>query len=103
MVEIYGYSVATIPVVCAIVYGVIEFVKYLFGSKVDKFKKYIPIVACLLGAIVVLVTHFISPEVVPVANWYSALLVGGASGLSAVGINQIKKQMKKQGGEDNGS
>ncbi len=103
MVEIYGYSIATIPAVCGIVYAAIEFIKYLFGAKVEKFKKYIPIVSCVIGAIIALVVFFVSPEIVPVANWYSALLVGGASGLSAVGVNQIKKQIQKQGGEENGS
>lgn len=93
MVEIYGYSIATIPVVCVAVYAIIELVKYIAGEKIEKFKKYIPIVSCVLGAVVTLITFFISPEIVPVANWYSALLIGGASGLSAVGINQIGKQL----------
>ncbi len=103
MVEIYGYSISAIPVVCGVVYAVIEFIKYLFGAKVEKFKKYIPIVSCLIGAIIALVVFFVSPEFVPVANWYSAIVVGCASGLSAVGINQIKKQISKQGGESDGS
>jgi multidrug transporter EmrE-like cation transporter len=103
MIEIYGYSIATIPAVCAVVYAVIEFIKYLFGAKVESFKKYIPIVSCIVGAIIALVVFFVSPELVPVATWYSALLVGGASGLSAVGVNQIKKQIQKQGGETSGS
>lgn len=103
MVELYGYSVATIPAVCTIVYAIIEFIKYLFKNKVYKFKKYIPIVSCVLGAIITLIAFLIEPELVPVVSWYSALLVGGASGLSAVGVNQIKKQIQKQGGEDNGS
>lgn len=102
MVEIYGYSIATIPVICTVVYAVIEFIKYLFGAKVESFKKYIPIVSCLVGATIALIVFFVSPELVPVATWYSALLVGGASGLSAVGINQIKKQITK-GGDNNGS
>ena len=103
MVDIYGYSIATIPVVCAIVYVINELIKYLFGSKVETFKRYIPIFSCVLGAVIGVIIFAISPELVPVSSWYSALLVGGASGLSAVGINQISKQLSKQGGERDGS
>lgn len=103
MIEIYGYSIATIPAVCAVVYAVIEFIKYLLGAKVESFKKYIPIVSCFFGATIALIVFFVSPEFVPVATWYSSLLVGGASGLSAVGVNQIKKQIQKQGGVTSGS
>jgi multidrug transporter EmrE-like cation transporter len=103
MVEIYGYSIATIPVVCGVVYAVIELIKYFLGTKVDKFKKYIPVVSCFIGAMISLIVFFIAPELVPVATWYSALLMGGASGLSAVGVNQIKKQIQKQGGETSDS
>ena len=41
MVEVYGYSIATIPVVCGAVYALIEFLKYLLGGKVEKFKRFI--------------------------------------------------------------
>lgn len=103
MVEIYGYSVATIPVVVGVVYAVIELIKYICGTKVDAFKKYIPVFACVFGAILTLVVYLIAPEIIPVSTWYSALIIGGASGLSSVGVNQIKKQIEKQGGENSGS
>jgi hypothetical protein len=103
MVEIYGYSIATIPAVCGVVYALVEFIKYAFGEKINRYKKYLPIVACVCGMLVGLLVFFVFPEVMPVTNWYSALIMGGASGLSAVGVNQIKKQMNKQGGEENGS
>jgi hypothetical protein len=38
----------------------------------------------------------------PVPTWYAAVIMGMASGLSAVGVNQIKKQMSN-GGEKSGS
>lgn len=100
MVEIYGYSIATIPLVAAIVYGIIEFLKHFVFNGYDRFGKYIPVFSTIIGALITLIMFFFSPDFVPVANWYSAVLMGAASGLSAVGINQIKKQSQKK--EDNG-
>ena len=52
MFEIYGYSIATLPVICALVYGVIEFAKAVFFADNENFKKAIPIVSGVLGGIV---------------------------------------------------
>lgn len=97
MVEIYGYSMATLPVIVAIVYGVIDFLKYFVFSENETFKKYIPVVATVLGGVIGIIAFFVCPEIVPVATWYGSMLIGCASGLSAVGVNQIKKQIKKDG------
>lgn len=93
MIDVYGYSIATIPSVCAVVYGIIEFLKYFIFSESKVFGKYIPLVAAGVGGVVALLAFAFYPELVPVGNWFSAILIGAASGLSAVGVNQIKKQM----------
>lgn len=102
MVEIYGYSIATIPLVATIVYGIIEFLKHFVFNDYEKFGKYIPIFAAIIGAIITLILFFCLPDVVPVATWFSAMIMGAASGLSAVGVNQIKKQMADKGDGGNG-
>lgn len=102
MVEIYGYSISTVPIVCAIVYGTIEFLKHFFFCENERFKKFIPLLSSLFGAFVTLIMFFVCPEIVPAVSWESALLIGAASGLSAVGVNQIKKQIEK-GGETDGT
>lgn len=96
MVEIYGYSVVTIPIIVTLVYAVVEFFKNFIFENNEKFSKCIPIVATVLGGAFTLIAFFVSPDVVPAATWYSALLIGCASGLSAVGVNQIKKQASKK-------
>ena len=102
MVEIYGYSIATLPVIVAAVYGIIEFFKrFVFGDN-ETFKKYIPVISTVLGGVIGIVTFFAFPESIPVGTWYGSILIGCASGLSAVGVNQIKKQMSN-GGEKSGS
>lgn len=103
MVEIYGYSIATIPIVATVVYGIIELAKYLFSDRIEKIKKYIPLFAAFCGGIVTLLVFVVTPESVPCTSWYSAILMGCASGLSSVGVNQIKKQMTKGGADKNAS
>ena len=100
--EIYGYTIATVPVIAAIVYGVIDFLKYFVFSENETFKKYIPVISAALGGIFGIVAFFVCPEIVPAVTWYGSMLIGCASGLSAVGINQITKQIKK-GGDKGGS
>ena len=102
MMEIYGYSIAIVPVLVVIAYGIIDFLKYFVFSENETFKKYIPVISAAIGGISGVVAYFVCPEIVPVANWYGAVLIGCASGLSAVGVNQIKKQIKK-GGDKGGS
>lgn len=102
MVEIYGYSIATVPVIAVTCYAIIDFLKYFVFSENETFKKYIPVISTAIGGISGIVAYFVCPEIVPVATWYSSILIGCASGLSAVGINQIKKQIKK-GGDKGGS
>ena len=41
IIDIYGYSVATLPAIAAAVYGIIEFLKNFVFSNNEKFKKYI--------------------------------------------------------------
>ena len=101
MVEVYGYSVATIPAVCGVVYALIELIKYVFGGKAEKIKRFFPLIAGVAGAGISLLMFFVVPEMVPASTWYASLLLGAASGLSSVGVNQIKKQM--QGGDKGGS
>lgn len=102
MVEIYGHSIITVPAIVAITYGIIDFFKYFVFSDNEIFKKYIPVISAVLGGVLGVVAYFICPEIMPVATWYGSIFIGGASGLSAVGVNQIKKQIKK-GGDKGGS
>lgn len=103
MIEIYEYSIATLPIIATIVYGIVEFLKKFVFSNRDNLKAYIPIFSATIGGIIGIIMFFIAPEIIPVNEWYSAIIMGCASGLSAVGVNQIKKQMQKQGGERGGS
>ena len=95
MVEIYGYSIITIGIISAAVYAIIECLKLLWLNDREDLKKYIPIIAAAIGGVLGLAAYFVRPDVLPSPTWYGAIITGLASGLSAVGINQIPKQLGK--------
>lgn len=99
--EIYGYTVATLGVITGLVYGIVEMMKTLWLNKHEEYKKYIPVFAGILGAIIGLVVFLLTPEILPSPTWYGAIVTGLASGLAAVGINQIPKQLGKGEEDDN--
>ena len=87
-------EIASIPAIAAIVYTVIDIVKTAIGGS-EKFNRFIPLTAAVLGALCGLVAFFVAPEVIAVI----ALVLGAASGLSATGTNQAVKQLTKGRGE----
>lgn len=58
--------------------------------------KWIPIICGLCGGVLGIAGMFIMPDF-PVSDYISAFAVGIVSGLAAVGVNQIGKQLNKEG------
>lgn len=83
---------ATIPAIAAIVYTIIDIVKTAVGGD-EKFKRFIPLISCGLGAIIGTICFFCVPGVLETTNILVALVIGAASGLSATGTNQAVKQL----------
>lgn len=98
----------SVPAIAAVVYWVINLIKHTAGEN-EKFKRFIPLTAVLLGAVCGVICFFALPNLILADNVIIAILIGGASGLTATGANQIFKQIGKQdsdkgdgNGEDNG-
>ena len=85
----------SVPVIAAIVYWVINLIKYATKQN-EKFMRFIPLVAAALGAALGVVAYFAVPSIVPAENVFGAILIGIASGLTATGTNQIIKQLGKK-------
>lgn len=85
---------ATIPAIAAIVYTIIDITKTAVGGT-EKFSRFIPLVACVLGAIIGVVCFYCVPGVMETSNILVAIVLGAASGLSATGTNQVVKQLVK--------
>lgn len=84
----------SIPAIAAIVYWVMNLLKYTFDNN-EKFKKLIPITAAILGAILGGLCFYALPSIIPTDNVLIAIVIGGASGLTATGSHQILKQLEK--------
>ena len=85
-------DITTIPALAAIVYTIIDIAKTAMGGD-KRFKRFIPLIACILGAICGVVAFYFVPGVLDTQNLLVAIVLGAASGLSATGANQIGKQL----------
>ncbi len=73
-------------------YTIIDIVKTAMGGD-EKFRRFIPLIACVLGAICGVVAFYCVPGVMGTENLLVAIVLGSASGLSATGTNQVVKQL----------
>ena len=89
----------SVPAIATIVYWVMNIIKYAVQDN-EKFKRFIPLISAALGAVLGVVAYYAVPSIIPAANVCVALLIGGASGLTATGTNQIIKQLGKKDDED---
>ena len=94
-------NLISVPAIAAIVYWVINIIKHAVGEN-EKFKKFIPLIAAALGVICGIICYYAVPSIIPAPNIVEAIVIGGASGLTATGANQIIKQLGKKDGEDDG-
>ena len=89
----------SVPAIATIVYWVMNIIKYAVQDN-EKFKRFIPLISAALGAVLGVVAYYAVPSIIPAANVCVALLIGGASGLTATGTNQIIKQLGKKDEDD---
>lgn len=88
-------EIASVPVIVAIVYFVMAVYKKLVTGQKEVWTNLIPVWASILGIGLGLIAYFFVPGVMAVDNVLSAVLLGLASGLMAVGVNQVYKQAAK--------
>ena len=88
----------SVPTIAAVVYWIINIVKTAVNSK--KFNRFIPLIAAVLGVICGVVCFYAIPSIIPAQNVIVAIIIGGASGLTATGTNQIIKQLTKSDTEN---
>lgn len=87
-------NIASVPAIVAVVYWIVELIKYTTNNN-ESVLRFVPLISLGLGAICGLVCFFAIPELLPTDNFVVAVVIGGASGLTATGFNQIFKQFKK--------
>ena len=90
----------TVPAITTIVYWTVKIIKIFLCNK-TKFKKYIPLFAAVYGAVLGCAVYFIErPDSVCSNNFLTAIILGGVSGLSATGADQMIKQLKCKDKDD---
>lgn len=87
------------PAIAVIVYFVINIALAAVGQN-EKFKRFIPLIAAAPGVVCGIVCYFAVPSIMPADNIAVAIVIGGASGLSATGASQIFKQLGKDDGDN---
>ncbi len=92
-------SITVIPAIAAVVYTIIDIVKTACGGD-EKFKRFVPLISAVLGAICGVVSFYFIPGVIDTGNLLVAIIIGASSGLSATGLNQTVKQLTKKNEED---
>lgn len=92
-------EIICVPVIVSLVFGLMEVYKVLIAKAKNQetLIRIIPIIACVLGISFGILFYYVCPSIVAATNIWTAILIGGASGLSATGCNQIFKQLKKFG------
>ena len=85
-------EIASIPALAAIVYTIIDITKTAMGGD-EKFRRFIPLIACVLGAVCGVVAFYFVPGVFQTENLLVAIVLGASSGMSATGTNQVVKQL----------
>ena len=92
-------EITMIPALAAIVYTLIDVTKTAIGGD-EKFRRFIPLIALVLGAICGVVAFYCVPGVMETQNVLVAIVLGAASGLSATGTNQAVKQLTHKADTD---
>ena len=89
----------SVPAIAAVVYWVVNLIKYIVGEN-ETFKRFIPLIATALGVVSGVVCFYALPSIIPATNLLVAIVIGGASGLTATGANQVIKQLSDKGAND---
>ena len=90
-------EIICVPVIVAVVFALMEIYKRYIAKENETMIRIIPLIAGGLGIVFGIVCFYAFPAIISATNLLTAILVGGASGLSATGCNQIFKQLKKFG------
>ena len=99
-------QMAGVPVITAMVYGAMAGYKLIVNGK-ENLVRIIPVIAVALGVVLGIIAFYAVSGIMPADNVFTAIIIGGASGLAATGGNQIFKQLTKgdtndSGGKENG-
>lgn len=86
-----------VPIIFCLVFALMTIYKHLVKDKNSMWTSLIPVFAGLCGIVLEIWFFYTFPQLVMVDDVVSAIIVGFTTGLSAVGVHQIGKQLSKDG------
>ena len=84
----------SVPIIVSVVYALISVITKAVNNS-EKFKRFIPLLALIIGAVLGGVLYAFEPQLIGATSAITAILIGGASGLAATGTDQVVKQLTK--------
>lgn len=90
-------EIVCVPIITILVFALMEVYKRFIAKDKKVLVAIIPIIAGALGIVFGIICFYAFPTIIAATSIWTAILIGGASGLSATGCNQIFKQLKKYG------
>ena len=90
-------EIICVPIIVSMVFTIMEIYKVFIAKENEKLIRIIPLIACIVGIVLGIICFYAFPTIISASNLLTAILIGGSSGLSATGCNQIFKQLKKFG------
>lgn len=88
-------EIVSMPIITTIVYWIMNLIKYSTNYN-EKVLRLIPLFSAICGCICGLAIYYLEPNLLTVNSVFVAIVIGGASGMSATGFNQVLKQMNKK-------
>lgn len=90
-------EIICVPVIVSLVFSIMEIYKKFIAKDNEKLIRVIPLIAGVIGIIIGIICFYAFPAIISATSIWTAILIGGASGLSATGCNQVFKQLSKFG------
>jgi len=87
-------SIVSVPIIVSVVYALIGVITKAVNNS-EKFKRFIPLLALIIGAAIGGLLFVFEPSLIGAESGISAVITGGASGLAATGTDQVVKQLTK--------
>ena len=84
-------EIVCVPIITALVFAIVEIYKKYVAKDKKVLVAIIPIIAGAIGVVLGIICFYALPFMISATNLGVAMLIGGASGLSATGCNQIFK------------
>ena len=90
-------EIVCVPIIVFLVFSIMEIYKKLIAKNNETLIRIIPIIAFAIGVILGIICFYVYSEIITATNIGTAILIGGVSGLSTTGFNQVLKQIRKFG------